>query len=286
MFLAIASPAWNGGKKMSRIRTVKPELFIHEGLFELEEETGLPVRLAFIGLFTLCDREGRFKWRPRELKLGVLPHDPIDFSRVIDALASRGFVVKYVAEDGQSYGYIPTWKKHQVINNRERQSVLPSHDLAGQTALPLTGEPRVDDAPSPCTLQGTIGREGKGTGREGNGTGTAHEAQSGEKSSDELFDIFWGSFNNKRGKIEAQNAWKDAIKQAFPESIIKRAGEYHSFCENTGEKQRHPAKWLEGQCWNDDINNTGMKDTKHVNFAEQDYTAGTEGFNVSGLPAA
>ena len=31
---------------MSRIRTVKPELFKHEELFDLERETGLPIRIS------------------------------------------------------------------------------------------------------------------------------------------------------------------------------------------------------------------------------------------------
>jgi hypothetical protein len=46
---------------MGRIRTVKPELFQHGDLFDAEVESGFPLRLAFIGLFTCCDREGRFK---------------------------------------------------------------------------------------------------------------------------------------------------------------------------------------------------------------------------------
>ena len=74
---------------MGRIRTVKPELFTHEELFGLERETGLPMRIAFVGLFTVCDREGRFKWEPKRIKLAVLPYDDLDFSRVLDALRTR-----------------------------------------------------------------------------------------------------------------------------------------------------------------------------------------------------
>ena len=45
---------------MARIRTIKPEFFRHEGLYELEQETGFAIRVAFAGLWTACDREGRF----------------------------------------------------------------------------------------------------------------------------------------------------------------------------------------------------------------------------------
>ena len=64
---------------MARIRTVKPSLFRNEELFNSEKETGLPLRIAFAGLFTAADRDGRFAWKPKELKLDCLPHDDVDF---------------------------------------------------------------------------------------------------------------------------------------------------------------------------------------------------------------
>ena len=73
---------------VARIRTIKPEFFRHAGLFDLEQETGLPLRVAFAGLWTAADREGRFAWKPRELKLDCLPFDLVDFSRVLDALST------------------------------------------------------------------------------------------------------------------------------------------------------------------------------------------------------
>jgi hypothetical protein len=121
---------------MARIRTVKPSLFTHEVLWQAEQDTGLPLRVAFIGLFTASDREGRFKWRPRELKLAVLPYDDVDFSRVLDGLQVHGLVAKYEV-DGEFFGYIPTWAKHQAINQRESQSTLPDpHGGARACTLP------------------------------------------------------------------------------------------------------------------------------------------------------
>lgn len=121
---------------LPRIRTIKPEFFRHEGLYDLEVETQLPMRLAFAGLWTCCDREGRFAWRPRELKAMILPHDLLDFSRVLDAFLTRGFIVKY-ASLGVDYGYIPTWKRHQFINHRERVSELPAPDANDTKPLPF-----------------------------------------------------------------------------------------------------------------------------------------------------
>jgi hypothetical protein len=162
---------------MQRIRTVKPELFKHDGLFDLEEETGLPIRLAFIGLFTCCDREGRFKWRPRSLKINCLPFDEVDFSRVLHALATRGFVVKYATETGV-FGHIPAFTAHQVINNRESQSVLPEPTPANALDVTATRDPRVTHAD---TGEGK-GREGKG--KEGKEVAHADACTTRKKKSD------------------------------------------------------------------------------------------------------
>lgn len=143
---------------MSRIRTIKPEFFKHEGLFDAEAETGLPLRIAFIGLWTQCDREGRFVWRPRQLKADIFPYDDVDFSRVLDALSTRGFVVRYASED-KTFGCIPSWHRHQVINNRETASSIPGPiDFIDEPDASATRRPRVPHA----TLQSQSGREGKG----------------------------------------------------------------------------------------------------------------------------
>src|ERR1700736_353694 len=132
---------------MGRIRTIKPEFFMHDGLYDLEVGSGLPLRLAFAGLWTCADRDGLFEWRPRMLKPQILPHDELDFSVVLSCLEDGGFIVSYEV-DGKKYGYIPSWNKHQSINNRETESVLPAPPA-------VTRQARVSDTPS-----------GEGKGRE------------------------------------------------------------------------------------------------------------------------
>jgi hypothetical protein len=149
---------------MARIRTVKPGFFKHSALFDAERETGLPLRLGYAGLWVCCDREGRFKWRPRELKLDALPFDDCDFSRVLDALESRGFLVKY-ENAGEVFGYIPTWRKHQFINNREAASELPEPPLIQSIDASSTREIRDDHAILTRLegkgKEGDIGKEGE-----------------------------------------------------------------------------------------------------------------------------
>lgn len=129
---------------MARIRTIKPDFFRHEPLFEAEKATGLPLRIAFAGLWTAADREGRFRWKPRSLKLDCLPYDDVDFEAVLEALRAAGLVVKYTV-DGSEYGFIPSWHKHQHINQREAASNLPVPSDAQASAstcehIPARGE--------------------------------------------------------------------------------------------------------------------------------------------------
>jgi hypothetical protein len=92
----------------------------------------------------------------RTLKSTVLPFDDVDFSRVLDALATRGFILRYEC-DGEEYGVIPTFCRHQAINNRESPSELPPAPEAS-SAKALARAARVAHASGACTS----GKEGKG----------------------------------------------------------------------------------------------------------------------------
>jgi len=110
---------------MARIRTIKPAFFRHAELFDAEQSSGLPLRVAFAGLWTAADREGRFAWTPRTLKLDCLPYDDVDFGKVLEVLADWGFIVRYEV-DGHAFGFIPSWRSHQQVNHREAPSTIPA----------------------------------------------------------------------------------------------------------------------------------------------------------------
>lgn len=150
---------------MARIRTIKPGFFTHAELYDAERASGLPLRLAFAGLWTVADREGRFKWRPREIKLAVLPFDDVDMAAVLDALVKYRFIFKYKCV-GEEYGFIPSFASHQHVNPREALSTIPSPTEADASP---TRKARVKHA-NPTRLR----EEGKGTeeGKEQEGKGT------------------------------------------------------------------------------------------------------------------
>ncbi len=150
---------------MMRCRTIKPDFFTHEGLFDAEKETGLPLRVAFAGTWGCADREGRFQWRPKAMGAVILPYDEIDFSRVLDALVTRGFLVKYAIKN-EWYGCIPSFRRHQFVNNREAKSILPDvkdaeEVIDASSTRGISREPRVDDAMSARLMKEVTGSEVK-----------------------------------------------------------------------------------------------------------------------------
>jgi peptidoglycan/xylan/chitin deacetylase (PgdA/CDA1 family) len=122
-----------------RIRSIKPEVGKNADLWDLGVETGLPVYQAFTMLWCHADREGRFKWKPRELKTDILPYFDGDCAAVLDALASRGFIARYTV-DGVDYGWIPTFATHQKVNHREPASKIPPPRADGDVK-PFPGMP-------------------------------------------------------------------------------------------------------------------------------------------------
>ena len=229
---------------MSRIRTVKPEFFRHEGLVELEVASNLPIRIAFAGLWTVCDREGRFRWRPRQLKLDVLPFDAVDFTAVLDALAGGGFIVQYQVY-GEAYGYVPTWHRHQIVNNRESASLLPepTHDAC------VTRAARVNDACGTPLVQD----QGEGKGKERK---ARHDATGSVREFPPGFDAFWQSYPKKAAKKLAAQAFAkikpgaELLAHMLAAIEVQRVSE--AWRKNNGEFIPLPTTWLNGERWQDE----------------------------------
>lgn len=127
---------------MSRTRLIRPTFFKHAELYDAERETGLPLRVAFAGLWTVADKpDGRFAWKPRDIKVDVCPHDELDFAVVLDALHRHGFVGRYVV-DGKHYGHIPSFPKHQTFHKSEAASKHPAPDDPRATPVMPPVDPR------------------------------------------------------------------------------------------------------------------------------------------------
>lgn len=113
---------------MARIRTIKPEFFTSEDIVSMSPLA----RLFYVALWCESDRAGRLEWKPGTFKMRYLPGDDCDIASLSEEMTERGLIVLYEV-DGKRYAEIPTFDKHQSINNREADSVLPRREVASVT---------------------------------------------------------------------------------------------------------------------------------------------------------
>lgn len=178
-----------------RIRTIKPDFFVHEGLSDLS----VAHRMLFVGLWTLADKKGRMLDRPRRIKIAVFPYDsdisPVVVDEMLCELASHPdkFLVRYTVGDKHLIE-IPGFLEHQRPHHKEPDSTLPAPEgknaVVRETCIlaPINGEganqasAKDDSKHGPSMAHGrpvlARGREGKG--REGIGKGREEEGKGRE----------------------------------------------------------------------------------------------------------
>lgn len=122
---------------MARIRTIKPEFFTSEDIVSLSPTA----RLLYIACWCEADRAGRFEWKPGTLKMRYLPGDDCSVDTLGQELQDRGLMLLY-EHDGRMYAVIPTFEKHQVINNREAASELPQPPIDIKSKRPARISPQ------------------------------------------------------------------------------------------------------------------------------------------------
>lgn len=128
---------------MARARNIKPSFFHNEDLVELPFE----VRLLFVGLWTLADREGRLEDRPKRIKMAVFPGDDVNVDAGLDTLQSRGFVIRYESH-GMRCIQVINFTKHQNPHHRESPSELPEPPKPEASPRPALGQPEASPADS------------------------------------------------------------------------------------------------------------------------------------------
>ena len=107
---------------MARARNIKPSFFTNDELSELKPLA----RLLFIGLWTIADWKGCFEYKPKRLKVQLLPYDECDIEQLLSALDKSRFISIYSVQ-GQTFGKVLNFNKHQNPhkNEKEKGSDIP-----------------------------------------------------------------------------------------------------------------------------------------------------------------
>jgi hypothetical protein len=170
---------------------IRPEFFTDADLVDLPPLT----RLLFIGLWTLADREGRLKDRPKTIKLAVFPADDVDVDAALDALNEVGSIRRYEI-DGEHYVDIPGFITHQRIHPGEAASTIPPfkhHRITKK--VPISRE--------------AVKRSTPAVKLHGQQLSVDVDVDVKEEPAEKvvLFDTYWDSYPNKNGKDSARKTW-------------------------------------------------------------------------------
>ncbi len=206
---------------MARARNIKPGFFQNEELAELE-----PIdRLAFIALWTVCDYKGCLEYRPKRLKIQLLPYDDIDIEKTVESLEKAGFVQVYKIEN-ESFIKIINFEKHQNPHKNEREAGSDIPDIDG-TKSDIIGTTRADSLlliPDSLLL---IPEDG--------------------------FNEFWNIFPRKTKKEDARKAWKQNKPNI---DLVLKALEWQmrskDWVKDDGKWIPYPATWIRAHQWEDE----------------------------------
>lgn len=210
---------------MARSRNIKPAFFQNEKLGELK-----PInRLAFIALWTVCDFKGCLEYRPKRLKVQLLPYDDCDIKEIINNLVDSEFIQIYSVED-QDYIKILNFEKHQNPHKNEKEAGSDIPDIDG-TKTDNIGTSRADslllipDSFNPLT-----------------------------ESIEKDFNEFWLSYPKKTGKEAARKAWnKTRPNITIVLNALAWQKESKQWFEKGGQFIPNPATWINQHRWDDEM---------------------------------
>lgn len=127
---------------MARIRTIKPKFWDDIKIGRLPRDA----RLLFIGLWTFADDLGVVIADPLWLKAKIFPYDQIQLQQLeawLKVLEKTGFI-SHLTAGSESFYYLPTFSRHQLINKPNFEDVNIRKDLLDSLLSEITDQSRND----------------------------------------------------------------------------------------------------------------------------------------------
>lgn len=257
---------------MARARNIKPALFKNEVLGVADPM----LTLLFEGLWLLADREGRLEDRPLRIRGELFPYrEGLDVDAMLSWLDREGFIIRYIV-DGKRFIQIDNFVKHQNPHKNEPESEIPCASNACRTSEKIGTTPeKIGSAPAD-SLSLDSGFLIPDTPTPSPAPGASAE------SPPDLFARFWKLYPNKKGKANAEKAWRklkvtDDLFAAIVGGLAKQTVS-PAWVKDGGQFIPHPSTWLSGKRWEDEVapasNVHHLPNSRHHGFEDRDYFEG------------
>lgn len=121
---------------MARIRSIHPGFFTDDAVME----ASLAARWLLIGIWSECDDQGAFQWKPATLKARIMPNDNVDIPALLDELVALKFLTSYEHE-GAKFGLVRNFCKFQRPKKPNTVHVVPNQFRTFVGLTPASSEP-------------------------------------------------------------------------------------------------------------------------------------------------
>ena len=123
---------------MARIRTIKPQFWDDAKIGRIPRDA----RLLYIGLWTFADDLGVVIADPVWLKSKIFPYDRIQIQQLeawLGLLEKTGFI-SLLSVKSESFYYLPTFSRHQIINRPNLDDVNIDKELLDNILAKFTDQ--------------------------------------------------------------------------------------------------------------------------------------------------
>lgn len=215
------------------------------------DQLGWFEEVLFYRLIVNCDDFGRFDGRTAVIKNRLFPlKENLTLKNVasaIDRLARAGLVVPYES-GGKPFLFIPTWNEHQSV--RAKKSKFPEPEV---TCKQL----QADESRCPRNPIQSESNPIRNPNPNAHTRGAA-------------FETFWKAYPRKEGKEKARLAFEKA--DADLETLLSALEQHKKspqWTKDGGQFIPHPATWLNGKRWEDQVCASGNPDGKRQLDADE-----------------
>ena len=127
---------------MARIRSVHPGLFTDAEFAFLSDAA----QIFAVGLWTECDDQGAFEWKPKELKLRLRPGKDGSVEPLLAELEDANVIMSYEHE-GRKYGLVRNFQRFQRPKKPNSVHFIPPQFRTYVGSSDDGSEPDTDEAP-------------------------------------------------------------------------------------------------------------------------------------------
>lgn len=200
-------------------------------------------------LLLVADDYGRYWAEPALVQAATYPRGERQVAEALEELFAVGLLVRYEV-DGEPYLAFARWLQRA---DRRSSSKFPDppREVAG-----IRGNPR-ESAGNSRDSRETAGNRGKPREVAGksrlDGDGDVDEDVDGDEDEIErAFARFWSIYPRRVGKRAARAKFALALRRATLDEILAGAERYRDDPARDPKYTKHPATWLNQDCWLDE----------------------------------